>query len=288
TAEAIQALFGERLEEHLSKLAHHYAHSRNTERAIEYSRRAGELAVKSSANTEAITHLATALRLLETLPDTAERAPEELTLQVALGAPFMAIKGWAAPEVGKAYARARELCRKIGETPELFPVLFGLWAFYLVRAEHTTARELAEQLLSLAETARDSGPLVEAHFALGNASYWLGELATARDQLDQAIALYDPQRHRSHALIYGQDPGVSARGFAAVALWHLGYPDQALKRSDEVLALARVVAHPFSLAWALNFAAFVRNLRKEWPLAEEHADATIALSTEHGFALFLT
>jgi predicted ATPase len=288
TAEAIQALFGGPLEEHWSELAHHYSHSRNTEKAIEYSRLAGERAVKGSANVEAISHLTTALRLLETLPDTPERAQQELTLQVSLGAPLVAIKGFAAPEVGKAYTRARDLCRQIGEAPELFPVLSGLFASYLVRAEHRTALQLGEQLLSLAERARDSGLLVQAHFALGNASFWLGELATAREQLDFAIALYDAERHRSHAFVYGTDPGVASLSYAAGALWHLGYPDQALKRSDEALALARLVAHPFSLAWALSFAAWVRNLRKEWSLAEGRAEAMIALSTEQGFPFFLT
>jgi class 3 adenylate cyclase/predicted ATPase len=287
TAESIQALFGERLEEHLSELAHHYSHSRNTEKAIKYSQLAGERAVKGSANVEAISHLTTALRLLETLPDTPERAQWELTLQVSLGAPLIGTKGWAAPEVGKAYARARDLCRQIGEAPELFTILFGLWNFYLVRAEHRTASQLAEQFLGLAESAKDPG-LVEAHFALTNSSFCLGELVTAREHLDQAIALYDPEQHRSHAFLYGQEPGVTSLSWAAAVLWHLGYPDQALKRSDEALALARVVAHPFSLTFPLFFAAWVRSLRREWPLAEERADATIALSTERGFALFLT
>src|SRR5262249_303830 len=206
--QAIEELYEGRLEEHLSELAHHYSHSRNIRKASEYSQGGGQRAVQLSSNAEAISHLTTALRLLETLPDTPERAQRELTLQVALGAPLIAIKGWAAPEVGKAHARARDLCRHIGETPELFPVLYGLWTFYLVQAELKTARELAEQLLSLAESAGDQGFLVEAHCALGCTSFWLGELTTAREQLNQANAFYDPERHRSHAFVYGQDPGV--------------------------------------------------------------------------------
>jgi predicted ATPase len=149
TAEAIQAQSAGRLEESWSELAHHYSRSRNTKKAIEYSKLAGERAVKGSANAEAISHLNTALRLLETLPDTPERAQQELVLQVALGAPLIGTKGWAAPEVGKAYGRSRDLCRQIGEAPQLFTVLFGLCTHYIVRAEYGTARELAEQLLSL-------------------------------------------------------------------------------------------------------------------------------------------
>jgi predicted ATPase/class 3 adenylate cyclase len=287
TAEAIRVHFAGRLEEQWSALAHHYSHSRNTKMAIEYSKLAGERAAKGSANAEAISHLNTALRLLETLPDTPERAQQELTLQVALGAPLIGTKGWGAPEVGKAYGRARDLCRQIGEAPQLFPVLFGLCAFYITRAEYGTARELAEQLLSLAETAGDSGLLVEAYEVLGITSFFLGELTTALEQSNRGIALYDLERHRSNAFTYGQDPGVVSLSWAAAALWHLGCPDQALKRSEEALALARAVGHPFTLAYALALAALFRNLRREWPLAEERAAATIALSTEQGFAFFL-
>jgi class 3 adenylate cyclase/predicted ATPase len=287
-AESIAAIFEGRVEEHLSQLAHHYTHSRNSRKAIDYSQRAGQRAVQLSANAEAINHLTTALRLLETLPDTAERAQQELTLQVALGAPLMATKGWAAPEIGKTYARARDLCRRqISEAPERFPALWGLFSFYLVRGELRTARELAEQLLRLAENGRDPGLLVEARFALGSTLFWLGEPCIAREQLDQAIALYDPERHRAHAFLYGQDPGVGCLSVAAGALWSLGYPDQALKKSEEATALARAVAHPFSLAFALFHAAWVRSFRKESQVAKESAEAMLALATEHGFAYVL-
>jgi predicted ATPase len=191
------------------------------------------------------------------------------------------------PEVGRAYERALELCRKIGETPELFPVLFGLWVSYLAPAEHKKGRDLAEQLFNLAQRVGDPVLLLQAHQALGTASFWLGEPTVAREHLDQGIALYDPERHRSHAFVYGQDPGVLCLAYAALTLWLLGYPDQALKRRDEALALANRIAHPFSLALALFFAAWLHELRKEWPMAAEHAEATVALSAEQGFADWL-
>jgi class 3 adenylate cyclase/predicted ATPase len=287
-ADAIAAIFDGRLEEHLSELAHHYCHSRNTKKAIEYSQLAGRRAVQLSANAEAISHLTTALKLLETLPDTLERTQQELTLQVALGSPLTAIKGWGSPELETAFVRARELCRQLGEVPELFTVLYGVWTNYFVRTEHGRARELAEQLLWLAESARDPGLLSVAHSALGDSFFWCGELLTAREHFDQAIALCDPTRERSQAFVYGQDPGVHVLTWGAAALWHLGYPDRALTRSEEALSLARTLGHPFSLALALLFTAWVRNLRREWQLAEERANALIALSTEHGFAYMLS
>jgi class 3 adenylate cyclase/predicted ATPase/DNA-binding IscR family transcriptional regulator/ribosomal protein L40E len=286
-AKAIEEIFTGRLEEHLSELAHHYCHSRNTKKAIEYSQFAGERAVQLSANAEAISHLTAALKLLETLPDTPERAQQELTLQVALGAPLLATQGWAAPERGEAYARARDLCRKIGEAPELFPVLFGLWSFCLSRGDLGTARELAEQLLSLAESARDPDLLVEGHFACGATLYWAGDFAAARDQLEQGIHLYDPQAHGSHAFVYGQEPGAFSTTRLASVLWLLGYPDRALAKSNRAVALARDRAHPFSLVAALQGAAMVHQLCRETELAERHADAVIALSAERGLSYYL-
>jgi predicted ATPase len=269
------------------EVAYHYSHTRNTEKAIRYSQLAGQRAAQHSANEEAIRHLTTALELLKSLPETLARTRRELELQIALGAPLMAIKGYAAPEVGAAYDRALELCRTIGETPELFPVLFGLSVFYVVRADLKKTRELAEQLLNLAQRVGDPALLLEAHLQLGTASFYLGEPTVAREHWDRAIVLYDPERHRSLAFVYATDPGVVGLAWAAAALWDLGYPDQALKRSDEALALARKIAHPFSLAFALVFANWIRALRREWPMAAEHAEATIALSAEQGFVHWL-
>src|SRR4029453_6995500 len=110
-----------------------------------YWQQAGQRANQRSAHAEAMAYLGTGLELLKSLPDTPERAQQELGLQVALGPALMAAKGFAAPEVLHAYARARELCQQVGESPEIFPVLWGLWRFYFVRAEHQTACELAEQ-----------------------------------------------------------------------------------------------------------------------------------------------
>ena len=142
----------------------------------------------------------------------------------------MATKGFAAPEVEQAYARARELCQQVGETPQLFPVLGGLFRFYLVRAELQTARELGEQCLSLAQSVQDPALLLEAHMALGPTLLFLGELASAREHLEQGIALYDPQQHRSHAFLYGARPWGGLPIHCRLGpCGCLGYPDQALQ-----------------------------------------------------------
>jgi predicted ATPase len=187
----------------------------------------------------------------------------------------------------RAYVRARELCQQVGETSQLFPVLWGLWYCHNGRAAHHTAHELGEQLLSLAQHLQDSALLVVAHRALGNTLYHRGELAPARAHLEQGIALYDPQQHRSLAFLYGQDLAVVCRAWAALALWLLGYPAQALERSDEALTLARELAHLSSLAYALDWAAMLHRLRREAKAVRERAAAAITLSTEQGLTAFL-
>ena len=178
------------------------------------------------------------------------------------------------PEVEKAYTRARELCQQLGQTAQLFPTLYGLWGFYLVRGELPTTRELGEQLLSLAQREQDPALLLDAHRALGFTLYHLGEFAPAREHAEQAIALYAPQRRGVSAY----NPGVSALSLAALALWHLGYPDQALKRSHEALTLAQELSHPFSLVYALGYAAGFHQLRREGQAVKERAEAARVLA----------
>jgi TOMM system kinase/cyclase fusion protein len=285
--QVLEARFPEVCETQPELLAHHYTEAGLNAQAISYWQRAGQRAVERSSNLEAIEHLTRGLNVLKTLPDTPERAQQELVVQTTLGPALMVTKGYSAPEMLQAYARARELCRLVGgETPQLFQVLRGLWYFYLQRVELRTARELGEQLLSLAQRVEDPALLLEAHYALGNTVNYLGEFSAAQAHFVQAIALYDLLQHRFHAFRYGQDPGVICRAYAAVTLWWLGYPDQALQRSHEALTLARELAHPFSLGFALYFAALLHQLRREWHLTHERAEAVIALIAEQGFALW--
>jgi class 3 adenylate cyclase/predicted ATPase len=286
-AQVLAVQFPEMAEIQPELLAHHYTEAGLVAQAIPYWQRAGQRALERSANLEAVAHLTQGLELLATLPDTPERAQQELDLQTTLGPALMFTKGQAAPEVLQAYARARALCQQMGETTQLFQVLRGVWLFYLMRMELRTAREIGEQLLTLAQQVGDPALLLEAHYALGTPLNYLGEFTAAQAHFEQGIALYDPQQHRAHAVRYGLDPGVMCRVYAALTLWWLGYPDQALQRSHEALTLARELAHPFSLACALFFAAWLHNLRREWPLTHERAEAVIALATEQGSAQFV-
>jgi class 3 adenylate cyclase/predicted ATPase len=279
-ATALEARFPALVEAEPEVLAQHYTAADLRMQAIPYWLRAGHRAVARSAYVEAIGHLSQGLELLKTLPETPERSRQELDMQTSLGLAFMATKGFAAPEVERAYARARELCQQVGATAQLPPVLRGLWLFYNVRGEFQLARDLGEQLLTLAQRMQDQALLVEAHRAVGETLFRLGELVPARAHLEEGMACYDPQQHRSHIVLYGHDPGVLCLSYAARALWLLGYPHQALKRSHEVLALAQQLSHPHSLVFALYCLGRVHQFRREGQAARERAEALIAFARE--------
>jgi DNA-binding NtrC family response regulator/predicted ATPase len=288
-AQALEALFADRLEEHYGALAHHYSHSGNTAKAVDYLQQAGHQAERRSAYAEAISHLIRALELLTTLPDTPERRQQELLVLLTLGRALMATKGFAAPDVEQTYTRARELCRQVGEPSQLFQVLWGLRTLYTARGELHQTQALVEEMLTLAQRQPDAALLLEAHFARGYDLYWRGELNAARTHLEQGMACYDPQQHHALAFVYSvSDPGVRCLALSALVLVLLGYPDQALQRINDAFALTRGLAHPFSLAYALNVAAWLHQLRRETALTRERAEALLALCDEQGFVLFRT
>jgi class 3 adenylate cyclase/predicted ATPase len=287
TGQAIEALFPSQLAEHYGALAHHYRRSGNVGKAVEYLQRAGQQAVQRSAHAEAISHVTTALDLLRTLPDTIERGRQELVLQTTLAQACKAIKGMASPEVERAATRARELGQQVGETRQLFPVLAMLEGVYRLRAELTMARELAEQLLRLAQCTQEPVHLAQAHTTLGTTLYTLGELVAARVHLEQAKAIYGSQSHGSQELHSLPGPWVSCLSYAAWVLWLLGYPEQALERSQEVLVLAKEQDHPSGLAQALLWAAGLHQFRRERAEAQARAEAAMSLSTEQGFPNWL-
>ena len=282
-AQALEGRFPEMVTAQPELVAQHHTAAGQPAEAIGYWQQAGQRALERSANLEAISHVTTGIELLKTLPETPEHTQQALTLYIALGTALQMAKGQATPEVEHAYTQARTLCQQVGEAPELVPVLFGLWRFYTVRPQFQMARELGEMLLRLAQPAHDPALAVLAHYALGTTWFCLGVLPAARMHLEEGIAHYTPDQRRAPAFRIGQDPGVACRANAARALWLLGYPEQALTRLCDALALAHTLSHPFSLAYAWCWAAFVSQFRQDVPAVYEHAEATVALATEQGF-----
>ena len=285
--DTLQKQFGEVVKAEPELLAHHYTEAGRIEQAIPYWQQAGERAVRHSANVEAIGHFTKALDVLRTLPEGPERNQQELTLQVALGAPITATTGFASAEVKQAYTRARELCKRVGETPHLAPTLFGLWSVHNARGEYKEAHVTIQQLLTLAERVEDSGLILEGHLATAFTLFWLGEFTSARDHCETGIGRYDPQRHRKHVALYRRDPGMAVHATAAWASWYLGYPDQARELIHQSITLAEECRHPFSLAWALTFDGWIQQFHGQREAVQKRADAVIALATEQGFRVWL-
>jgi tetratricopeptide (TPR) repeat protein len=283
SAQVLATQFPEIVETQPELVAQHYTEAGLTEQAIFYWQQAGQRAIERSAHLEAISHLAKALKVLDPLPKTAERTRQELAVQLALGPALMITRGFAAAEVAETYGWARQLCEQLGDRQRLFPILFGLWRSAHVRAQLPTARALSEQLVRLATAQGDPALLVEAHGALGQTLCIQGELPLARAHLQQVVTLYEPQQHPAMASCFGYDPGVYARVMEGWALWLLGYPEQALRRSQDALTMARAQAHPFTLALTLVTAAVLHQLRQEADATLEHVQASLALSSEHGF-----
>jgi len=286
-AQALERQFAEVATVQPELLAHHYTEAGLVQEALPYWQRAGQQAAERSAHVEAIAHLNQGLRVLTTLPETRERDQQELTLRIDLGKSLSATKGWASPEAEVAYTRAWELCQQTRDTSWVFAVLWGLSQVYIVRADLTKHREVGAPFLSLAEQRADAILLAVAHWLTGVNLFHVGELATGLAHLEQAYARYDPQHHHTYVTQFGVDVGVFALSYISHALWGLGYPDQAVQRSREALALAQEVHHPFSIALAQDYAAMLQLFRREQHTANTHAEIALTVCTEQGFAYYL-
>ncbi|MQW65380.1 AAA family ATPase [Sinorhizobium meliloti] len=286
-ATAIEQRFPEMVQTQPELLAQHYAEAGRLEPAVNYWLRAGQAEIARSATTEAITHLTRGLELLGGLPDDAARWRKELELQVALSVALMTAKGWAAPEVGRANARARKLCERLGDKSRLFPVLYGDWVFHVVRAELEAGRKAGEELLRRAQEEREvSGETVGNRIA-GTGAFLRGEIASAREYLERSLALYDPQQHRALAFLFAQDPRVAGLSVLSLTLFALGYPEQAQARSNEALADARELSHSNTLGFALLYGCILSQLRGDWREARDRADSLITLARAQGSPHFL-
>jgi class 3 adenylate cyclase/predicted ATPase len=282
-AQVLDEQFPETVETQPELLAHHYTEAGQPAQAVPYWLRAGQRATERSANVEAVSHLTKGLEILRGLPDTPERIQHELALHLALGQPLLMIKGQESPELAQVYSRAQELCQRVGDSRQRFSALMGLCSFYNAQGRLQTSRELAEESLALAQGVHDPVLLLEAHITLGSILFNLGEFTAARMHLEEGLALYSRQPHRSMILNRGCDCEVFGATWLAWTLWMLGYPDRALAKSHEALHLAQQLSHTYSLALALFFAALLHMCCRDAQRAEERLDTAMALSKEQGF-----
>ena len=283
--EAIDRLYPDRLSEHVELLAHHASRGELWEKAVDYLHQAGKKAVGHSATREAIACFEQALDALKHLSESRQTIEKAINIRVDLGPALTAALGFGAPEVGQNLQRARELCDRFGETPQLFPVLWGLARMHDTRGELMEGRVLAEQLLDLAQRVQKPALLLQAHHELWANLSALGKLTSARLHVEEGFKLYDPKKHRHHAFLYGgHDPGVCCAYHAADLLWLLGYPDQALQKSHDSLIMARELSHPSTTSSALSFAAWFHQYRGDRQAVKARVEENTALATEQGFS----
>jgi predicted ATPase len=285
-ARALEAQFPDVVASEPEVLAHHFTAAGLTEPAVLYWQRAGQQAVDRSAYSEATRHFNAGIELLAKLPDTPARTRQEIALQIALGAAQIVVKGHAAAEVEHAYLRARELCERIGAEAELIPVFFGLWRCYIARPQLRKALELGESLHHLALKADNAALGVIADYTVGLSRHFLGEFVEARRSLEKGISHYASQMRQAPLFRIGQDPGVGCRSYAAMCLWLLGFPDQAVARGRGGLALALELKHPFSVAFARCVLACVAQNRRDVATVHEQAEAALVLATEQRFPVY--
>jgi len=281
-----EEIFGERAREIAAELAMHFERGGEVRRASKYLQIAADNALRRFAYQEAVRLARRGLELLTMLPDDADHANQELCLRLTLGIPLIATQGYAAPDVGRVYTRARKICQQLGDTPDISEALWGLRAFYVSTAELGKAQEIATEFLDLSERLPYPGLAMRGHVAMVIASVHMGQLTPALEHFEKALALFNPEQHRYDALYYAQNPGVAMRCYAAWALWLSGHPDQALTRMQEAVSLARELCEPPGLAYAFYFAAILHQLRREAPQAQEQAEAAMAVDRAHGLTLY--
>ncbi len=274
-------------EEQPALIAQHLESAGRSVEAVLHWMRAGQRAVQRSSNAEAILHLEHALEVLGALPDDDDRARIELPLRVLAAVPLTLTRGWTAPAVEAHYQRARELCARVGDTPQLFPTLVGLVTYLIVSGQLEEARTMCEADLALARAGGNSDFELEAEVDLGNTLFYVGLPAESRLHLARADELHVPARHHQHAFLYGREPGAVARLHRALALWSLGEPDAALECLRSAEALLSAWPHPFTECWIQTGAAVVHMLRGEVTLVRRTAEAAIATSTVEGFPNWL-
>jgi class 3 adenylate cyclase/predicted ATPase len=286
-ARALEERFADIVASQPEIAAHHFTEAGLVERAVDYWLKAGQHAARRSANAEALNHLARGLELLPNIADRNLRNKSELLLQTSLGHSLRATKGWSVESVKRAYTRALQLCKESGFDEHTLPAVFGLWTWNFLRAALGEAQALAENLVNTAENADDPVFKVLAYEALGFTSFARGNFPAAHAALERSISMCEDGKAAAYLDLSAQDPRVHVRLYDGMALWLLGYPDQALRVCAEARRYADDSRHPFSEAMARTISLRVHQLRGEAAVVAREVTAAIELCKEHGFVHYL-
>jgi class 3 adenylate cyclase/predicted ATPase len=284
-AQALEEMFCDVAASRPELVARHLSEAALGQKAVVYWQRAGELALRRSALTESVSHLSTAMRIVEGLP---ESARQELEIRLGLGTALIVGRGSSLPEVATHYGRAVTLSRTLGDDRQLFRAVWGSWYTSLTTGQTERALPLANELVDVAGRLGDNDLTLEAYHSRWATSHVSGFLAETLTDTERGTALYDPARHHGHAYDYGgHDTGVCARAHSAVTLWITGFPEKATRMSAAALELGRRLEHPPSLAHAAWWSATLRQFLREPETCRKLAELTIRIAHEQGSTILM-
>jgi class 3 adenylate cyclase/predicted ATPase len=269
-------------------LAYHYQEAGNHQLAISHWFESGQRALAHSANVEAIANFRKALQLLNALPETSERTEQEIDIQLALGIPLIAVRGYASAETREAFSRARTLCLRLDSIHEYFQALFGLWGNSWMSGKNDDALRMADEFLSRSRALSDSVLLMVAHRVMGSTLLTAGDFRSSANHFEEAIRLSVSKERPLLSSLYMVEPQVASLLLLSWDLWFMGYPDQSLSRVSEALALAQELGHPYSVAFAHYMTSVVHLLRGDPARALESAERSFEMSQEQRFSLYVT
>lgn len=290
---AIASVFEQRYPEIVQSqpetLAHHLTEAGLIEKAVGYWLRAGKNAALRSANLEAIAHLERGIGLVGQLPDRADKDRSELDLTFVLGSCLIATQGPASTKAMATFARARELCERIGDPPEYLQVMFWLVTASVIRGELPQAQEAIAALLSLAQGRGDRPALLNAMRGQAMIHLFMGRIGDAHAAIERACEAFNAssEAERMAARAAGQDAGVANLALMSWALWILGHVEEAVIGITAALERADAIRHPHTQAYACYYASVLHALRGEPKIASSYAERCLALSEEHGFRQWL-
>jgi tetratricopeptide (TPR) repeat protein len=281
-AETLEASYPERVRVEPEVVAHHYTQAGRAMPAARYWAAAAQRALDRSANLETLGHATRGLEVLAGVGEGRDRDRLELALEILCGAAYRAVKGFASSEAERSFAAARTLAERLDDVPRLIDARRGLFSCYYARGALALARDEGQQVTVLGERMNDPASRMLGHWMLGCVAFWQGEFPTARRELEEAFALYDPREQRANTLALQIDPGVNALLHLGWTLWILGYPERAVRTSEQAVATARALSQPFALSMALFFACATRACCGEHASVRPLLDELQALVAEHG------
>ena len=279
--------FPELVENQPEILAYHYQEAGNHQLAIRCWFESGQRALAHSANVEAIANFRKALQLLNALPETPERTKQEIDIQLALGIPLIAVQGYASAETREAFSQARTLCLQLGNIPEYFQALFGLWGHSWMSGKNDEALRMADEFMSRSRALSDPVLLMVAHRVMGSTLLTIGDFQSSANHFEEAIRLSLSKGKQPLYNLYVVEPQAASLLLLSWDLWFLGYPDQSLSRVSEALALAQDLGHPYTVAFAHYMTSVVHLLRGDAARALESAEKSFEMSLEQRFSLYV-